>query len=146
MEDLLYILFVVGIVISSVVSNNKRQRAARKAAEARAREEAEHELMETERRTHTAPHSTPQPTITPRPATPASTPRQGSALHPDSQEIIIPEVESPRNQATRPQISHNTRPTTANTTESEPHPITADFDAKKAVVWAEILKPKFEEE
>lgn len=27
----------------------------------------------------------------------------------------------------------------------EKHPLTADFDARKAVIWSEILKPKFEE-
>lgn len=74
-------------------------------------------------------------------------------MHPDSQEYILPDgrTEKPRkNPKAVPSVkaTHATFQSTKTPQPhtEEPHPLTADFDAKKAVIWSEILKPKFEEE
>lgn len=166
MEDLIYILFVIVAIVSSVASNSKRQRAAREAAEAQ-EEEAEFEQVhdEAESMAPTQPTQPLQPVQpTPHRASAADTAmrgegrtmQQGSTIHPDSQESITSEIAIARNQAGR--ASHN-RPTphtapnshsathrAPNSNPEEKHPLIADFDAKKGIIWAEILKPKFEEE
>lgn len=63
---------------------------------------------------------------------------ESAAIHPDSQEKIVADGSYKSGQhlkkgANAPKIE-------------EKHPIIEDFDLKRAVVWSEILTPKFKEE
>ncbi len=66
-------------------------------------------------------------------------------MHPDSQEDIIAEEERISNNKTKPRAVEPTHPKTEVKT-AENNPLTGDFDLRKAVVWSEILNPKFKEE
>ncbi len=157
MEDLIYILFVIVAIVSSVASNSKRQRAAREAAEAQ-EEEAEFEQVYDEAESMAPTQPTPHRASAADTAMRGEgrTMQQGSTIHPDSQESIISEIASARNQAGRashnrptPHTAPNSHSTTHRAPNSDPeekHPLIANFDAKKGIIWAEILKPKFEEE
>lgn len=62
-------------------------------------------------------------------------------LHPDSQESLDSrELAAGRNRHTGSATNLRTEPS------QEQHPDMADFDLRKAVIWSEILQPKFREE
>lgn len=142
MEDLLYILLMVGFFAVSVVSNKRRQQQRAEAEEA----EIEPQIPEM---WPTTPQSAPEPSK-PRKTALKRAKRQGSAMHPDSQETITSELHAPRAPKQRIQAhiksGQPTKPSLPIEEEAPQHPLTADFDARKAVIWAEIMKPKFEEE
>lgn len=147
MEDILQIALTIGIVIFALISSiRKRDRQAMQEAA-----EGEPQLPEgwptglplEPMGEKVSP--TPQKRIKQRP----------QRLHPDSQELLMPETArsvppkrrpSRQNAPTEQQEHATKQPEGKRSSTSERHPLTADFDAKKAVVWAEILKPKFEEE
>lgn len=146
MEDFLQILITFSIIIiAAVVNIRKRARNLEEGLD----EEGIPEEWPT--MTTTAPQ--PEPRTQHRKAVVPKVPRP---LHPDSQELLTPEIPQrggyhpltdPKKEAAT-LTAHNDSAGKKGTTapEGQKHPLTADFDAKKAVIWAEILKPKFEEE
>lgn len=107
----------------------------------------------------------PMEELTPKPkqkkASTSPKKRSGARrMHPDSQEVLLPEIEAnhPKKgyrkphstpQATAKPSVHATatesRTAPINTPERE-HPDMEGFSLRKAVIWSEILKPKFDEE
>ena len=146
MEDFLQILITFSIIIIAAVVNLRKR--------ARNLEEGLDE--------EGIPEGWPtMTTTTPQPPTPTKRrkvvrPKPQSSLHPDSQELLTPEISRQRGhqpvvgpkKETTSCNAHNNGAREKGTTapEGQKHPLTADFDAKKAVIWAEILKPKFEDE
>ncbi len=100
-----------------------------------------------------APHSAepqhPQPLPTAQPKRRAQLAPQGQRqntyrkMHPDSQEGI-PHSEI-SGSAMRHHVPHHQENNPTVPQEEPKSPILEDFDARKAVVWSEILKPKFDE-
>lgn len=146
MEDFLQILITFSIIIIAAVVNLRKR--------ARNLEEGLDE--------EGIPEGWPvESTTAPQPPTPTKRrkvvhPKPQSSLHPDSQELLTPEISRQRGhqpvvcpkKETTPCNAHDNGASEKGTTapEGQKHPLTADFDAKKAVIWAEILKPKYEEE
>lgn len=87
----------------------------------------------------------PRPTPT-RPNFTHPTNTWQSELHPDSQEVIYPSESNRSKQPLKKSAKPHTNQTPQTATEVPKSPIMEDFDARKAVVWAEIMRPKFEEE
>ena len=146
MEDFLQILITFSIIIiAAVVNLRKRARNLEEGLD----EEGIPEGWPVE--STIAPQ--PEPRTQHRKAVVPKAPRP---LHPDSQELLTPEIS--RQRGHQPVVGPKKETTSCNahdngasekgTTapEGQKHPLTADFDAKKAIVWAEIMKPKFEEE
>ncbi len=66
-----------------------------------------------------------------------------AALHPDSQEHIINDIDARRNQySLHSEGDINTLEESQNRAK---HEIIEDFDPKKAIIWSEIMKPKFDD-
>lgn len=148
MDELIQILFTIGFILFATISGMRKR--ARQA-------EAEEGSAEEHRPEGWSPQS-PAQELRPAaaPARPKRMPQQ-STMHPDSREELISEIaalqrdERPGRGASRPQHpthGHSGTPGQASANEAaaaEKHPLTADFDARKAVIWSEILKPKFDE-
>lgn len=146
MEDFLQILITFSIIIIAAVVNLRKR--------ARDLEEGLDE--------EGIPEGWPvEPTTAPQPPTPTKRrkvvrPKPQRSLHPDSQELLTPEIPQrggyhpltdPKKEASSCNAHDNGASEKGRTApEGQKHPLTADFDAKKAVIWAEILKPKYEEE
>ena len=146
MEDFLQILITFSIIIiAAVVNLRKRARDLEEGLD----EEGIPEGWPVE--STTAPQ--PEPRTRHRKAVALKAPRP---LHPDSQELLTPEIS--RQRGHQPVVGPKKETTSCNAhdngasekgrtaPEGQKHPLTADFDTKKAVIWAEILKPKYEEE
>lgn len=147
MEDFLQILITFGIIIFAATSNLRKR--------ARTLEEETEELPSEETPTNPGPF-----TPIPKPRVRPTERKAAEALHPDSQELLTPEIalkERPKAHKNKiattgrhlhPQGSSLKTASAPARPEEEPtsrHPLTADFDPQKAIIWAEIMNPKFEE-
>ena len=147
MEDFLQILITFSIIIIAAVVNLRKR--------ARDLEEGKDEEVRLPEGWPTMTTTAPQPP-TPTKRRKVVRPKPQSSLHPDSQELLTPEISRQRGhqpvvgpkKETSSCNAHDNGASEKGTTapEGQKHPLTADFDAKKAVIWAEILKPKFDEE
>ncbi len=147
MEDFLQILITFSIIIIAAVVNLRKR--------ARDLEEGKDEEVRLPEGWPTMTTTAPQPP-TPTKRRKVVRPKPQSSLHPDSQELLTPEISrqrghqpvvGPKKEATSCNAHDNGASEKGTTAPEGPkHPLTADFDAKKAVIWAEILKPKFDEE
>ncbi len=128
MEDFLYTLITIGFTILAIVVNKRRIRTENAESEEKKQPEILNE-----------PHREILPN---RKIATKRVKRQGSTLHPDSQEQIVSEIQTTKH---HPALqSHHTEPTGPK--KQEKHSLTTDFDIRKAIIWSEILHPKFDEE
>ncbi len=155
MEDILQILFTIAIVTFALISNVRKR--ARKNQTANEEQGSEGEPLP-----EGWPSEGPLGEIfqeLKRKKTTSQTHGTPRRMHPDSQELLTAEIETTTAQKSirndysagrEPRTNtrttlHTPTPSTNEREEGEKHPLTADFDAQKAVIWSEILKPKFEE-
>lgn len=127
MEELIYIiLFTIVVIASSVFSAIKKAKNSAKEME----QEGEPPIV-----------IPPKKTTNKR----RNRGRYGyAAMHPDSQEHIINDIDARRNQySLHSESDINTLEESQN---GAKHEIIEDFDPKKAIIWSEIMKPKFDEE
>ncbi len=158
MEDIISILITVGFVAVAVLANRKSKPQGRKAGEAGEwgeggkggetdAEGAEGRLPEgwpsmgiPQMKRHTAPKSTSRDVLS------RALPQK---MHPDSQEVIISETSAAADRKARKSVKEHSK-TAPNAASAEPRedqsPLMSDFEIGKAVVWSEILKPKFTDE
>lgn len=125
MEELIYIiLFTIVVIALSVFSAIKKEKNS-----AKEMEQGEPPIV-----------ITPQKTTNKR----RNRGRYGhAALHPDSQEHIINDIDARRNQySLHSESDINTLEESQN---GAKHEIIEDFDPKKAIIWSEIMKPKFDD-
>jgi len=142
MEDILSILITVGFVTVAILANRKSKPHAR-------RESENSNLPEG------------WPTVESVPGMKRHTSHTNTShdlqskafpqkMHPDSQEIILDFENSSTTTGRKFRKSgkENPRiePNTAGSETEEKSPLTADFELSKAVVWSEILRPKFQDE
>lgn len=140
MEELLQILF--SIIFFGFLLLSNRRKGAKKEKEA-APAEVEFPLPQSE--IPGPQRRNPRPTsVKPNFTHPTNT--WQSELHPDSQEVIHPFEGNRPKQPPRKSIKPHVGQTLQATSEAPKSPIMEDFDARKAVIWAEIMHPKFEEE
>lgn len=149
MEDWLYISLAIGFIASAALKNRKRP--ARPLQEA----EEEVELPEQWRTLEEFFPELKRPTSKQAPRT--------EVLHPDSQESLTPLADRPKRakkaQKAKPtshtslhsaqgaqSSAHTPKEPTEAPLPAKPHPDMEDFSLRKAVIWSEILKPKFDEE
>lgn len=141
------ILITFGVIIFAAVSNLRKR--------ARNLEENTEELPSEGLPTEFEPLA-PAPKPKSRPKKRMTT----EPMHPDSQELLTPKIAHkerfgahkskststgshlhPRGSS----LMTSTAPAQAIEEQTTRHPLTADFDPQKAIIWAEIMKPKFEE-
>lgn len=149
MDELIQILFTIGIILFATISGiKKRARQAMSESEEGSPEEQLPEGWPMQGPAQELPPAT-------APAKPKRMPQQ-SAMHPDSREQLISEIDALKREkeARRKSALHpaphkpiGTREESSSKEElqAEKHPLTADFELRKAVIWSEILKPKFDE-
>uniref|UniRef100_UPI004056565A hypothetical protein n=1 Tax=Alistipes sp. TaxID=1872444 RepID=UPI004056565A len=112
-------------------------------AQERKRRAKEKEVPQTVEPQRPHPLPTAQPKKSTRVAPQAQRQSAYRKIHPDSQESI------PYSEVSSNAMHHNAprhqEESSAAPQEEPKSPILEDFDARKAVVWSEILKPKFDE-
>lgn len=161
MEDIIIVVWVAMIIIGSLINAANKRRAQESADEEQLPTPEEiREILQPAQ-----PSVQPQ-TATKRPAKPAYETLEGHSIESESLEQINPRdfakrtnfkhakgnatpVRTPNkaqraNTVTRPNIATPQRPNPAIKGE-EAHELTRDFDLERAVVYSEILKPKFQE-
>lgn len=153
MEDWLYILLTIGFIASAALKSRRKPKGMIPKAPF---DTSDMELPE---------GWPPMEELAPKPqqkrVTGAPKKRSGARrMHPDSQEALLPEIEAnhPKKRSQKPHSTPQvtTKPS-VHTTATEPqippintpereHPDMEGFSLRKAVIWSEILKPKFDEE
>lgn len=148
MEEIIQILLTLGIILFAAISNiRKRVRQAEEEAQAGSEEGSIGEQL---------PEGWPMQRPELRPATAPVKPKRKpshTTLHPDSQELLTSEIMALQRERAQKKAPHPTGPLHDHTAapalkeeeSAEKHPLTADFDARKAIIWSEIMKPKFDE-
>ncbi len=142
MEDILSILITVGFVAVAILANRKSKPHARKEGENSSLPEGwptVESIPEMKRRAvrTNASHDILRPKAVPQ------------KMHPDSQETLdFENASTTASRKFRKSGKENPRiePNAAGAETEERNPLTADFELSKAVVWSEILKPKFQDE
>lgn len=155
MEEFLQTIITMSIIVFALASSFRKK--------VRSLEQEESEIEERmEENEPQLPEWWPRELTIPQPAPRKATKQTPQPLHPDSLESLESEIsrakrpKSPQKEGSRltRHAATTTNPSIARTGQSEErpkeqtsaaHPLTADFDPQKAIIWAEIMKPKFEE-
>lgn len=152
MEDfsnIIWVLLIAGSIIASIASKNKEEKRKKTTEDNALPQEFQSEMPQKsprqplERTLHTAPK--PQPTQE----------FGGLTEELDAYRKHVEQHRTPKHPAVKPATQSSSRSamkvgaTAAEVTSDAQTPsegIMSDFDLRKAVVWSEILKPKYDEE
>ena len=127
MEEFLKYLFTVAILLVFVIRRKKRPQSA--------------EQPESESESEPGPMNWPLPPVRPQRAKPGA----GNMQRIDRRQGSVPGKEARKE--VRKEVAPQVHPThVASGSNPAPPAVMEDFDLRKAVVWSEVLQPKFKEE